>query len=200
MRMIRKLFLITLIGLITVSIGIVWAGPQVTPGKWEFTTQTEMAGMPSQSISHVQCITADDLVPMSQDANQECQVTDIVYRGNTVTWKISCGGQGGGMEGTGSVTYNGDSMNGLMNMTITGERNIQVKNIITGRRLGECDGSTPSTTINSSSSTGSSNDSIGDVVADDVKDVGRAAKDEAKQTTIDEVREEVRGFFKSLFD
>ena len=198
--MIRKLFLITLIGLITVSIGIVWAGPQVTPGKWEFTTQTEMAGMPSQSISHVQCITADDLVPMSQDANQECQVTDIVYRGNTVTWKISCGGQGGGMEGTGSVTYNGDSMNGLMNMTITGERNIQVKNIITGRRLGECDGSTPSTTINSSSSTGSSNDSIGDVVADDVKDVGRAAKDEAKQTTIDEVREEVRGFFKSLFD
>ena len=197
--MTRKLFLITLIGFITVSIGIVWAGPQVNPGKWEFTTQTEMAGMPSQSINHVQCITADDMVPMSQDANQECQVTDIVYLGNTISWSISCGGQGGGMEGTGSVTYNGNSMDGVMHMTITGERNIQVKNIMTGRRLGECDGSTPNTTLNSSS-TGSSGNSIGDVVADDVKDVGKAAKDEAKQTTIDEVREEVRGFFKNLFD
>jgi len=197
--MARKLFLITLIGFITVSIGMVWAGPQVNPGKWEFTTQTEMAGMPSQSINHVQCITADDMIPMSQDANQECQVTDIVYIGNTVTWEISCGGQDGEMVGTGSVTYNGNSMNGIMNMTITGERNIQVKNIMTGRRLGECDGSTPITTINSSP-TGSSGNSIGDVVADDVKDVGKAAKDEAKQTTIDEVREEVRGFFKNLFD
>lgn len=137
-KMLRKLFLITLVSVMTVSFALVWAGLQMNPGKWEITTQTEMAGMPSQSITHVQCLTADDLVPMSQDATQECQVTDIVYSGNTVSWKITCGGQGGGMKGTGSVTYNGNSMNGVMNMTITGGGNMKIKNTMIGRRLGEC--------------------------------------------------------------
>jgi len=137
-KMLRKLFMITLVSFMIVSFSMVCAGIHMNPGKWEITTQTEMAGMPSQSVSHVQCITADDMVPMSQDANQECQVTDIVYNGNTVSWKISCGGQGGGMEGTGSVTYNGNSMNGVMNMTITGGGNMQIKNTMIGRRLGEC--------------------------------------------------------------
>jgi hypothetical protein len=68
----------------------------MNPGKWEITTQTEMAGTPSQSLKHVQCITADDMVPVSQDANQECQVTDFVRSGNTMSWKIFGGGQGGG--------------------------------------------------------------------------------------------------------
>ncbi len=136
--MLRKLFMITLVSFITVSFSMVCAGTHMNPGKWEITTQTEMAGMPPQSVTHVQCITADDMVPMSKNANQECQVTDIVSNGNTLSWKISCGGQGGGMKGTGSVTYNGNSMNGVMNMTITGGGNMQIKNTMTGRRLGEC--------------------------------------------------------------
>lgn len=77
-----------------------------------------MAGIPPQSATRIQCITRDDLVPVSEDAEQECEATDIKIEGDTVSWKISCEGEGGGMEGTGQITYRGDSMNGTMNMTI----------------------------------------------------------------------------------
>jgi hypothetical protein len=77
---------------------------------------------------------------MSQDANQGCRVTDIVYDGNTVSWNISCDAQSGGMKGTGKVTYNGDSMQGTMNMTMPGS-DMQINNQFHGRRIGPCDSS-----------------------------------------------------------
>lgn len=199
----RKILLLILITFSTVLMGTVWAGPKMNPGTWEITTRTQIAGMPTQVLKHVQCITADDLVPVSQDANQECQVTNIVYSGNTVSWKISCGAQDGGMTGTGSVTYNGNSMNGAMDMTVTGGGNMRVKNTMTGKRIGDCDGSRSSTTMQAPApvgKTGGTGSAIGNTVANDFKDVGAAAKDEAKQSTIDAVRGEVKGLFGGLLD
>jgi hypothetical protein len=134
----RKVFLIAVFLFFALSFNAVWSDPQMTPGKWEITTKTEMAGMPPQILTHTQCITSEDIVPMSRNANKECQVTDIKNQGNTVSWKISCGGQHGGMNGTGSVTYSGDTMNGKMYMTITGS-NMKIVNHISGRRIGPCD-------------------------------------------------------------
>lgn len=42
------------------------------------------------------------------------------------------------MEGTGEVTYSGDRMEGVMNMVIQGA-GMQVKNKISGQRIGDCD-------------------------------------------------------------
>jgi len=184
---------------IILSISLAWAGPQMNPGKWEITTKTEMAGMPTQSMTHTQCITNEDLVPMSEDANQECQVTDIKIKGNTVSWKIKCSGQGGQMDGTGQVTYLGDTMNGTMIMNIK-SYGTQVKNTLSGRRIGKCDAKQSGTSGKTSSITPSTESAAGGALADDAKDIGQAARDEAKQSTIDEVREGVRGIFKSLFE
>ena len=117
-------------------------GPDIKPGKWEFTTQTEMVGMPNMGIPPVtftQCVTMENLVPQSDAASQECELKDVVAAGNTVSWKIVCSGQGGQMEGTGRVTYTGDTMEGTMDFVIA-DAGMQVKNTIKGRRLGECDG------------------------------------------------------------
>ncbi|OPL12560.1 MAG: hypothetical protein AVO39_11485 [delta proteobacterium MLS_D] len=173
--------------------GSAWAEPQMNPGKWEITTTTEMAGIPPQSATHIQCITRDDLVPVSEDAQQECEVNDIKIEGDTVSWKIACQGEGGGMEGTGQVTYRGDSMNGTMNMTIK-PYGSNVKNTFSGRRIGKCDGTETATPV-----TSTSDSSAGDVLADDARDVGKAAKDETKNSVIDEVREGVRGTIRGLF-
>jgi hypothetical protein len=116
-----------------------WADPHIKPGQWEITTKTEMPGMPAQSVTHQQCISTNDLVPMSYDANQECKIEDIQYTGNTVLWKMTCGGQGGGMTGSGQVTYSGESMSGVMNMTIQ-PHGMQMKNTLSGHRIGECQG------------------------------------------------------------
>lgn len=175
-----------LITLIVAAAAPARAGSRMNPGSWEITTRTQMAGMPTQTMTHTQCITSDDQVPVSREAGQECRVTDIVTKGNTVSWKMSCGGEDNGMTGTGSVTYNGSSMSGKMDMTVTGGANMRITNTMTGRRIGDCDGS--------------SNSAAGTAVANDLKDVGAAAKDEAKQSTIDAVRGEVRGLFDGMFD
>ena len=118
------------------------AGPDINPGLWEFTTETQMQGGGNMQVppeTHTQCITRDDLVPMSQNASQECQTTNVVTSGDTISWDIVCGGQGGQMEGSGEVTYHGDTMDGSMVMAISGT-NMQITNTITGRRVGNCNG------------------------------------------------------------
>ena len=198
--MAKKIILMNMVIAVSLCVGTAWAGPQMNPGNWEITTNTEMTGMPPQSITHTQCITTDDLVPVSNDANQECRVTDVQMNGNTVTWKITCGGDQNGMDGTGQVVYAGDSMQGAMTFTIR-PYGSQMKNTISGRRIGNCDSQPTAVPSPQGSSQPAQNSSeIGTVIQEDAKDVGQAAKDEAKQTTIDEVRKGVRGVFKGLFN
>ena len=114
----------------------------LNPGLWEITTVTEMVGMPGAApppMTFPQCITPDNLVPQSEGETEVCQVSELAVDGNTVSWKLTCSGQGGGMEGTGTITYNGDTMEGTMEMTMT-MANMQVKNTLTGKRIGECKG------------------------------------------------------------
>ncbi len=47
---------------------------------------------------------------------------------------------------------------------------------------------------------GESSNAVSDAAKDTAKDIGAAAADEAKSATVDEVREEVRGFFNKIFD
>jgi len=185
----KKIIFFTIVTFMFLLAGQVLAGPQINPGKWKITTTTEMTGMPPQSATHIQCMTSDDLVPMSQSANQECQISDIKTQGNTVSWKITCGGGSGKMNGTGTATYNGDTMNGSMNMTIA-SHGTAVKNKISGRRIGPCDGQSSTTTQPRQKTV------VEEEVTEDVKDVGRAARDEAKQGVVDEVRGAIRGLFK----
>jgi len=125
--------------------GPAFAEPNMNPGKWKITIETkietEMVGMPDMNIppvTHTQCLEKGNLVPQSEEASQECKISDIEEDGDTISWKIICSGKNGQMEGTGEVTYRGDSMEGTMGMVIKGA-NMQVKNIINGRRIGDCD-------------------------------------------------------------
>ena len=178
------------------------AGPNINPGLWEFTTETQMQGagnMQVPSETHTQCLTSDDLVPMSQNASQECQISNVVTSGDTITWKIVCGGQGGQMEGTGEVTYRGNTMEGSMAMAISGT-NMQLNNTITGRRIGPCSGSSSAApTAQPASQTSSEPSAVEEAITEDAKDVGQAAREEVKDNTIEEVRKGVRSFFNDIF-
>ena len=82
--MVKKMFFPAAVLLITLCLGSAFAaGPNMNPGKWEITTQTEMAGMPMSipAVTHTQCITGDELIPQSQDANKECVVSDMETKG-----------------------------------------------------------------------------------------------------------------------
>jgi len=136
----KKLFSASLLLSVAMFWGIAFAGPNVKPGKWEITTKTEMTGMPMTipPVTHTQCLKEGNLVPQSEEANQECKVSDVKVSGDTVSWKLVCSGKNGRMEGTGKTTYSGETMEGEMRMVIQGA-GVEVKNKISGKRIGECD-------------------------------------------------------------
>nr|WP_319396473.1 DUF3617 domain-containing protein [uncultured Desulfobacter sp.] len=137
--MLRTKRVMDIVGVILLSAGITWAGPNMNPGTWEIITKMEMPGMPGQSVTHTQCITEQDLVPVNKDPNNSCTVKNISTRGNTVSWEITCGGQGGEMDGTGEITYAGDTMKGNMVMVMKA-MNMTITNTLSGKRIGPCDG------------------------------------------------------------
>jgi hypothetical protein len=144
--MTRKLMLSGIVCALVLSLSALAQVPDINPGLWEFTTITEMVGMPNMNIpatTHTQCMTAESLVPQTDAASHECQISEMTVDGGTVSWKIACSGQGGVTEGTGKVTYKGDTMEGTMDMTIAGA-GMQVKNTITGKRIGDCREGVPS--------------------------------------------------------
>ncbi len=133
-------FLIIFISMMTIFTGNAFAEPNINPGLWEITTETEMVGMPGMKVppqTHTQCLSKEDLVPQSKEASKECQITDIHQSDNTISWKIICSGKNGSMEGTGKITYLGDSLEGFMDMVIKGA-NMKIKNKMKGHRIGEC--------------------------------------------------------------
>lgn len=135
--MLKKFFVISAILLFSASIVFAGSDVNMNEGLWEITSEVKMPGMSMPPSTLTQCITKDDLVPQKAQSAMGCQVTDVQYKGNTVTWKIECSGQGGVMTGTGQITYNGDSFVGQVKMTMPGQ-GMKVTTHMKGRRIGDC--------------------------------------------------------------
>ena len=135
--MLKKIFIISAILLFGASAVFAGSDINMNEGLWEITSEVKMPGMSMPPSTHTQCITKDDLVPQKTQPGQECEVTNVQHKGNTVTWKMECSGQGGAMTGTGRITYNGDSFVGQIKMTIPGQ-SMKITTHMKGRRIGDC--------------------------------------------------------------
>jgi len=133
-------------------VGTAIAGPNMRPGLWEMTLQTQMQGMEGApmgiqgmtgampAFTHRQCITAKDLVPRTQRPGEQCKVSTQKIKGNTVTWQVQCDSQGMKTTGSGRVTYSGTSYNGTIDMQMTGGPmgTMKMSQVIRGKRIGDC--------------------------------------------------------------
>jgi len=135
--MLQRIFSTLVVLLTAVSFSFAASGPDMNEGLWEITTTMKMQGMNMPSHTHTQCITKDDLVPRSSQPGQECTISNYEVEGNTVSWSIRCSTQGGEMNGTGKITYRGDSFDGTMDMTMPGS-GAEVVTHMSGRRIGDC--------------------------------------------------------------
>ena len=137
--MFKKLFIVSIILLATMSISLAGSTVNLKEGKWEITIKTEMEGMPMSmpEMKHTQCLTKDDFVPQNAQPGQECEITDTKIAGDTATWSMKCNGQGGEMKGTGKITYKGDTFSGEMIINMAGD--MKITNKMTGKRIGDCD-------------------------------------------------------------
>jgi len=138
--MIRKLLVVSVVLLATVSFSLAGSKPNVKAGKWQVTTRMEMEGvqMNMPPMTHIQCITEDDYVPQTSQPGEECKITQTRVSGDTVTWTMHCRGEGGEMKGNGKVTYRGDSFEGKISMSMA-PSGMSMTIHTNGRRIGDCD-------------------------------------------------------------
>ena len=111
------------------------------PGRYEITSKVEMPGMPSSipPQTTTQCMTKQDPLPTKNVASQDCKVTDLVTKGNTVSWKMECNQQGQKMKSTGQITYNGESFEGTIKTDLGPQAgNMIITTVISGKRIGDC--------------------------------------------------------------
>lgn len=120
-----------------------WAeGLPITPGMWETTTTTESSLMGTRTDTRKNCIKESELDPRTQMQGMpkdQCEV-DTKVSGNTMKYDMVCAqAQGVKMTFNGSMTVDGDSMQGTMQMDgdMGGQKmTMSVKS--NGKRLGDC--------------------------------------------------------------
>ncbi|HLE08707.1 MAG TPA: DUF3617 family protein [Thermodesulfobacteriota bacterium] len=118
------------------------AGLDMQDGKWEITTEIEMLGMPIKMppVTVTECLTSKAPVPEEKGEGMECKMVEQKVSGDTITWKVKCSGSSGESEGSGSVTYKGDRMEGVMKMKAKhGNEMMEMTSRMKGRRIGKCD-------------------------------------------------------------
>jgi hypothetical protein len=140
MLMLRKILVISVVLVASLSTSIAGSGPNMEEGKWEVTTKMEMPGMSISmpEVTSTQCLTKKDFVPQGSQQGQECKITKTKVDGNTVTWTVKCSGQGGEVTGTGKMTYRGSSFKGKIEMTMV-QSNTKMISHINGHRIGDCE-------------------------------------------------------------
>lgn len=138
--MLRKILVISVVLVASLSTSIAGSGPNMEEGKWEVTTKMEMPGMSISmpEVTSTQCLTKKDFVPQGSQQGQECKITKTKVDGNTVTWTVKCSGQGGEVTGTGKMTYRGSSFKGKIEMTMV-QSNTKMISHINGHRIGDCE-------------------------------------------------------------
>ncbi len=119
-------------------------------GLWEMTIRAEVPGTkPMPPISLKKCISAKEIQDLQAKASRppgsdQCKVFDQRTQGSTTSWKMECTGRMK-IVGDGSVTSSGDSyaMQSTMVMTTAEGKAMQVRNELTGKRLGDCKPGSP---------------------------------------------------------
>ena len=135
--MAEKMQTLLLVAVLVMCASPVVANPDVQEGSWEITIVSEMSGMTMPPQKHTQCLKSDALVPADPQMPQSCVIKDQRVNGNTVNWAMECSTEGVKTVSTGSITYEGESFSGTMDVAISGT-DMKVVNTMSGRRLGPC--------------------------------------------------------------
>ena len=69
-----------------------------SPGKWAYSTRTEIPGMGSIPVSFEQCVTQKDIdegrnLSSQKDAGIDCKYSDLKQTGNRYQFKATCTGK-----------------------------------------------------------------------------------------------------------
>lgn len=118
------------------------SGPNLKDGRWEISSKLEMTPMPFHMppVTFTQCLSRTDYVPQQTqtDGPNPCTLTDNKVKDDTVSWTMVCDTPNGKSSSTGSITYHGDSFEGVIKIE-AGNSMPEMTQRMSGRRIGNCD-------------------------------------------------------------
>jgi len=115
----------------------------MNPGQWEITLvqATKTAGdyMVGNPDKRTECLTSDSMVPSV--AKEGTEVSEKKRTSGKITWKYKQSAYGSTIDGRGGITYNGNSLEGVVVKTQTVQPGsvIEYKTKISGKRIGDGD-------------------------------------------------------------
>lgn len=113
----------------------------IQEGKWEFTVEQEISGMPMKmpSVKFTKCVTSEtSMIPV--EVENDCKIIAHKVSGNTVTYSVVCRDADGEMQIKGKATYKGDTMEAESKITMKDEdEDMQITSRIKGKYIGKCD-------------------------------------------------------------
>ena len=110
-------------------------------GMYSITYRTEIPGMPMPMppITLNQCITQKNPVPEQSSGSDECTITRMNTSSDTVTWTMECKQRGSYLKATGTMTFQGDKLEGKTQMEMeTKSGRDTVTTYMEGKRTGPC--------------------------------------------------------------
>ena len=139
-----------------VTLPLAQAADGIKPGRWEFTSQTQMPAMPQlppgtqlppgvqlrpgggMNVTHTSCVEPDKAVPT--DPRGDCKVERMQRNGATINWSTTCTTAQGPVRSEGVARYAGDTMEATMTTRVPGAGGAAMDTTqrITGRYLGPC--------------------------------------------------------------
>lgn len=132
----KKAFVVAVLVVVGLA-AAAYSAVNITEGSWEITMSMEMTGVPFQipPTKYTVCLTRDNLNPQKKDNKQDCRMISQKTVGSTYSWVAECNTKQGPAKSEGSITYNGTTMNGVINTTTRGN---VMKQKLSGRRVGDC--------------------------------------------------------------
>ncbi|OGP93902.1 MAG: hypothetical protein A2Z19_05105 [Deltaproteobacteria bacterium RBG_16_54_18] len=112
-------------------------GPNMKEGLWEITVKMDIPGMPVQMApqTYTQCLTQKEAVPKPKEENNTCEIVKQDIKGDTVSWLVECKTKEGTAVSDGTITYKGDTMQGIITMT---QGSMKATQHLAGRWIGAC--------------------------------------------------------------
>ena len=120
------------------------SGPSMKEGLWEISIKMDMPGMPVQMPpqTYRQCLTHKDMVPKTQEqpGQTNCREVKREVKGDTVSWVIECKAEEGTVTSTGTMTYKGDILEGIVKVRMPdgSKGTMEMTQHMNGKWVGAC--------------------------------------------------------------
>lgn len=122
---------------------LVFSQNEIKEGEWEIKIKMEMEGMdiemPAQTIK--QCIKKDSpIVEPKQEKGKtpSCKILKQDIKGGAVSYEMECKENGEKTIINGTMTYKGNSFEGMTTIKMIGKETYEMKQTMTGKYIGPC--------------------------------------------------------------